>query len=234
MARTRLTSSVKTQIEEAVQAYTKLQVEYTNLARQVRDHLADNARLNALLHSTKFRPKHPAHLRDKLVRQAHQRLERGKTFTVTAKNVCTRINDLAGVRLLYLHTHKMGEIHLAVKEVLDHRGYHLVRSPVAYTWDIENQSFFRSLGIRTILRDSMYTSVHYVLQPPWKGVYRCELQVRTLMEEVWGEVSHAIDYPQPTTSVACREQLKVLARLASAGTRLVDSIFASHSEHTAE
>jgi GTP pyrophosphokinase len=59
----------------------------------------------------------------------------------------------------------------------------------------------------------------------------CELQVRTLAEEVWGEISHAIDYPHETDSVACKEQLKVLARLVSGCSRLVDSIVASYAEH---
>ena len=48
------------------------------------------------------------------------------------------------------------------------------------------------------------------------------------MEEVWGEVSHIIDYPHPSKDLACREQIKVLARATSTCTRLVDSIFRSH------
>jgi ppGpp synthetase/RelA/SpoT-type nucleotidyltranferase len=63
--------------------------------------------------------------------------------------------------------------------------------------------------------------------------FKCELQVRTLAEEVWGEVSHTIDYPDPTESVACKEQLKVLARLSSSCIRLVDSIFESEKEFKA-
>jgi Region found in RelA / SpoT proteins len=54
----------------------------------------------------------------------------------------------------------------------------------------------------------------------------CEIQVRTLFEEVWGEIDHALNYPQPTTSLPCKEQLRVLAKLASTGTRLADAIFA--------
>jgi ppGpp synthetase/RelA/SpoT-type nucleotidyltranferase len=77
----------------------------------------------------------------------------------------------------------------------------------------------------------MYTSVHYVITSAQRPELRIELQLRTLMEEVWGEVSHVIDYPKRTRSVACREQLKALARLTSGCTRLVDSIFSSQWEH---
>ena len=53
----------------------------------------------------------------------------------------------------------------------------------------------------------------------------CEIQVRTLFEEIWGEIDHSINYPHPTDSVACKEQLRVLSKLVGTGTRLADSIF---------
>jgi putative GTP pyrophosphokinase len=45
------------------------------------------------------------------------------------------------------------------------------------------------------------------------------------MEEVWGEVDHTMNYPIPSKVLAYREQVKVLARVTSGATRLVDSIF---------
>ena len=47
------------------------------------------------------------------------------------------------------------------------------------------------------------------------------------MEEVWGEVDHAINYPHKTSGVPCREQIRALARQTSSATRLVDAIFAT-------
>lgn len=55
----------------------------------------------------------------------------------------------------------------------------------------------------------------------------CELQVRTLAEEIWGEVDHRVNYPHPAESVACRQQIRALARSTSAAGRLVDAIFAT-------
>ena len=102
---------------------------------------------------------------------------------------------------------------------------------VAYTWDFENEKYFKGMGFTTERDETLYTSVHYYIQASRKTRMRCELQVRTLAEEVWGEVSHTINYPYKTASLECREQLKVLARIASGNTRLVDSIFASFAEH---
>lgn len=77
----------------------------------------------------------------------------------------------------------------------------------------------------------MYTSVHYVIGSASRTTVTAEIQVRTLMEEVWGEVDHTMNYPHPVESVACREQLKVLARVTSSASRLVDSIFATVDDH---
>ncbi|MGH9905928.1 MAG: hypothetical protein ACRD8U_10160 [Pyrinomonadaceae bacterium] len=57
-----------------------------------------------------------------------------------------------------------------------------------------------------------------------------EIQVRTLADEIWGEIDHKINYPYPHDSLSCREQIKALARVASSCSRLVDSIVASHQD----
>ena len=109
--------------------------------------------------------------------------------------------------------------------------YRKKEGPVAKTWDDESRTYFRSIGIRTEASPSMYTSVHYVIEPNSRTKYTCEIQVRTLMEEVWGEVSHTINYPRPIDNLASTEQIKVLARVTSSCSRLVDSIFRTADEH---
>ena len=59
----------------------------------------------------------------------------------------------------------------------------------------------------------------------------CEIQVRTLFEEIWGEIDHSINYPHRTNSIACVEQIRVLSKLVSTGTRLSDAIFKSYEDH---
>nr|WP_176561568.1 MULTISPECIES: hypothetical protein [Pseudomonas syringae group] len=103
--------------------------------------------------------------------------------------------------------------------------WHLVEPPKAYTWDPESAEFFKKLDINTELKESHYTSLHYVIRPKAESDVVCEIQVRTLFEEIWGEVDHSLNYPSPTDNVACSEQLRVLAKVVGAGSRLVDSIF---------
>ena len=89
------------------------------------------------------------------------------------------------------------------------------------------------MGIQTKKSPSLYTSVHYVIAPNLRTPLTCEIQVRTLADELWGEVDHTIKYPHPSESLACSEQIKVLARVTSSCTRLVDAIFVSHQDHQA-
>ena len=103
--------------------------------------------------------------------------------------------------------------------------------PIANTWDIEYRKYYQNLGMRTKSRDSMYTSIHYVLLKNTTMKPRCEIQIRTLIEEAWGEVDHLFNYPDKIESIACQEQIKALARVTSSGTRLIDSIFRSKEEY---
>ena len=87
----------------------------------------------------------------------------------------------------------------------------LLEGPVAKTWDDEYREYFAALNIGIESSANMYTSIHYVVQPNSRLEITCEIQVRTLMEEVWGEVDHSINYPVKSDSRSCREQIKVLA-----------------------
>jgi putative GTP pyrophosphokinase len=217
-------------IERMVGVYSERRVDFANLAKRVESDLLEFEALRRLIHSSKKREKDPLHLRDKLERKARQANDTGKKFRITDANLFQKVGDLAGVRLLHIHTDQLQSIHPAILEVLEFHKYDLREKPLVYIWDIERKEFLTDLGLNVIIRPKMYTSVHYVVEPHW-GSLGCEIQVRTLAEELWGEVSHTINYPHESESVACTQQLAVLARVASGCTRLVDSIFASQVEY---
>lgn len=106
----------------------------------------------------------------------------------------------------------------------------LSEGPIARTWDDELRAYFASISVKTKDSENMYTSVHYVVEANRRTKYTAEIQVRTLAEELWGEVDHTINYPHKTSSLPCQEQIKVLARVTSSCTRLVDAIFLTHRE----
>jgi ppGpp synthetase/RelA/SpoT-type nucleotidyltranferase len=160
-------------------------------------------------------------------------IREGTAFDINAENIFEKLPDLAGVRLLHLHMRQIERIHPLLVKIFDEEGYVLSGNPEAKTWDLEYEQMFLKLGVKVERNESLYTSVHYVVKQNTASRRQCELQVRTLAEEVWGEISHTINYPHETDSVACREQLKVLARIVSGCSRLVDSIVASYDDHIA-
>ncbi|WP_446787848.1 (p)ppGpp synthetase [Macellibacteroides fermentans] len=178
-----------------------------------------------VVHSLKARLKDSEHLRDKLKRKAENGIK------VTKDSLFHEVTDLAGIRVLHLYQDQFETIHKEIMRKVDSGDWVLGELPKAYTWDPETQIFFDRLDISTEVRDSFYTSVHYLVKPNSKSEICCEIQVRTLFEEIWGEIDHAINYPHKTKSIACTEQLRVLSKLVSTGTRLSDSIFRSYKEY---
>ena len=190
--------------------------------------LTSSSDLSRCVHSMKTRLKDREHLKEKLFRKMRECKESGEVFDVTPENLLTKVNDLAGVRILHLYTRQIRDIDVALRSIFGEQKYDLLEGPLARTWDDESREFFKSCGIDTQQSPTMYTSVHYVIGSASRTTVTCEIQVRTLMEEVWGEVDHTINYPTPTTVLSSTEQLKVLARVTSSATRLVDSIFFTH------
>ena len=192
---------------------------------QLTDAILGSPRLMTHVHSTKGRMKDPDHLEDKLIRKLIEAKKKNKPFTISEKNLLYRINDLAGFRILHLYTEQIVAIDRELREVLNEYRLPLLEKPKARTWDDESREFFRRSGIRTIKSPTMYTSVHYVVKSNSSTKVTCEIQVRTLAEELWGEVDHSMNYPHECEVLSCREQIKVLARVTSSCSRLVDSIF---------
>lgn len=178
-----------------------------------------------IVHSLKARLKDPNHLLDKLKRKSQEGI------IITKETLFDQVTDLAGVRVLHLYQDQFEAIHSEIMLKINSGDWGFVEDPKAITWDPETRDFYNKLGILTEVRDSYYTSVHYLVKPNNSSRICCEIQVRTLFEEIWGEIDHAINYPHKTESVACVEQLRVLSKLVSTGTRLSDSIFRSYKEY---
>lgn len=210
------------QINALTAAYVARKDEFELFRQQVAGFFQTSRLFNKpplpLIHSIKSRLKDESHLAEKLNRKWPE-------STITPKNLFNEITDFAGVRVLHLHTEQFKQIHEGITKHISDGFWVLVEPPTAYTWDPEATAFFKSLGLNVVTRETYYTSIHYVVKPHSDTDLTCEIQVRTLFEEVWGEIDHALNYPHKTNSIACREQLRVLAKLASTGTRLADAIF---------
>jgi ppGpp synthetase/RelA/SpoT-type nucleotidyltranferase len=214
------------QIDELVQVYVADRERYQVFLNGLRN-LIETHPLADYIHSAKARLKDPEHLRGKLRRKMRDAMDGMGEFIYTSDNLFEHINDLAGLRILHLHTRQFEHINRHLRDALEEAKLPLVQA-FARVWDDETREYFKRLGLETEPSPLMYTSVHYVVEANMRTKRTGEIQVRTLAEELWGEVDHSINYPEPSPKKTCREQIRVLARATSTCTRLVDSIFDAH------
>ena len=171
-----------------------------------------------VVHSYKCRLKDRERLRAKIIKKNSEGRE------INEGNFFEKITDLAGVRILHLFQGDFSEIDRVIRQRVKDGDWVLNERPRAYTWDPEAAAHFAVFDLQVVEKVTSYTSVHYTVRPRKDSPLCCEVQVRTLFEEIWGEVDHRINYPTPSESVACREQIKVLSKIVGAGSRLLDSL----------
>lgn len=214
-------------IREMVDKYRDKKLLFELFLKSVQADFSSSPALNtgvpSIIHSTKIRLKDEGHLEKKIKRK----LSEGRVITLD--NLFSEITDLAGMRILHLHQDQFSGIHRFVMKKVSSKHWKLLEKPIAYTWDPESVEYFKAFKIRTSIKPSYYTSVHYLVSPANdEDNICCEIQVRTLFEEAWGEIDHSINYPEKTEQAATVEQLRVLSKLVSTGSRLADAIFKIH------
>jgi len=175
-----------------------------------------------IVHSFKSRLKDENHLGEKIKRK------RIDGRHIDENNLFQQITDLAGVRILHLCQEMFEEIDAIIRQKVNSGDWWLHEKPKAFTWDPEASLYFKNFDLEVEEKPTFYTSVHYIVRPRSDSPLCCEIQVRTLFEEIWGEVDHRINYPEKSGDVACVEQIKVLSKIVGAGSRLLDSLRRTH------
>lgn len=170
------------------------------------------------VHSVKYRLKSKEHLIEKIDRK------RKEGRIITEDTFFDSVTDLAGIRVLHLYLGQAERIHNEIVNEAEKGEWVLFEKPKAYTWDLDAKAFYENLGITTEVKPSYYTSIHYVLMPKKSSHIKCEIQVRTLWEEAWGELEHLVKYKNQENDMVCDDQLKVLAQIVGAGVKLSDAI----------
>ena len=216
-------------IARAVAHFETNRYRFETAARQVLISFQNDPLLSQLIHFIKYRVKEPRSLEDKLRRLATN----AQADPIDENNLFRRVGDLAGVRIIHLHADQIIDLHPGIIRILKEQEYRLIDKPIAHCWDVDYEGLFDRIGLQVQWQKSMYTTVHYDFVAHESSGISCELQVRSLADELWGEVSHRVDYPTESPSEACRDQLRVLARLTSGCGRLVDSIFKTHGDAVA-
>jgi ppGpp synthetase/RelA/SpoT-type nucleotidyltranferase len=193
------------------------------------------------------RIKESAHLIDKIVRKS---LEGDAQYDrINSENYYKIITDIIGVRLLSLyredwrqvlnclfgegseileHSWKDRESHYLGKDIpaswSDASDGFLAEKPIAYIHDDEREIY--EGDIFNIDTSKPYRSLHFVIK--FNGIYT-EIQIRTLYQQAFGEVSHDTMYPRRSVTSRLDEMGKSLFAQSYDCDRLASTIKQTHA-----
>src|SRR5262249_49600883 len=152
----------------AVKHFEEHSLHFEALAKSILGYLQSDKQLAPFIHFIKYRAKSTKRLREKLVKKSLEQ-EAGSRPLITASNLFRKINDLAGVRILHLHTNQINEMNHHIKRILDLNKIRIVEGPTVHCWDRDYENLFSKFGIgiqkdkkKDTPNESMYTSVHYI------------------------------------------------------------------------
>lgn len=181
------------------------------------------------VHSIRTRIKDPEHLIAKIIRKKEENDEVYRTLNKT--NYEKFVRDLIGIRCLlvfkrdwiafhhYIMSQFENDLASYVKDALrdfdeDESHYYFAEEPKVHLRNGDNRDIYvheKLLLPDQVLGGKTYRAVHYIIK--YKGIY-LEIQVRTLFEEGWSEVDHAIAYPYYKDDPVLKEYTELLNRLS--------------------
>jgi GTP pyrophosphokinase len=169
----------------------------------------------AYVHSINYRIKKEEHLVEKIIRKTIQNPSR----IINPDNYKLEITDLIGIRAIHLFKEDWIHIHNYLKETWD-----FIEQPIAYIRNGDSQrilDYYKDNNCRVEEHPYGYRSVHYVLKTIYQGnEYFVEIQVRTIFEEAWGEIDHAIRYPYHADKELLFRLSSILNRIAGSADEL--------------
>jgi ppGpp synthetase/RelA/SpoT-type nucleotidyltranferase len=145
-----LTKGESKLIEQLVKQAEAAKPVFTTLLSNLFTTFASDAELMKYVHSMKWRVKDPAHLRDKLVRKLKEAKAAGRKYAITPENLLVKVNDLAGLRILHLHTRQFEDINRCLARIFDDQMYRVLEGPSARTWDDESRDYFQSINTKYV------------------------------------------------------------------------------------
>lgn len=199
--------------------YEKILIDFLN--KYLRD-------LNKIkIHSIRSRVKDAEHLIAKIIRKKQEKQSKYKNLDKS--NYEKFITDIIGIRCLVLfkadwkifHEYIVSQFENKVEyyikdsirdfdEDIDH--FYIAEKPKVHIRNGDARDIYDEvLPPDSIMDGKIYRSVHYIIK--YKGVY-LEIQVRTLFEEGWGEIDHAVVYPYYQDDKILKEYTELLNRLS--------------------
>lgn len=191
--------------------------------KALEDHCKTNfSSENIAYHSLRCRPKDPEHLIEKIIRKRGQE-QSAKYKGISTNNYRDIIQDLIGLRILVIKKEDWEIIFDQLVRMFPKNTGNdsfMADDPVAYI----------RYGDRDIYKDKIkkeysnkdYRSQHYIVK---FGGFFCEIQVRTLAEEVYGEFDHLVKYPYRNDNNFLMRYTNTLSKLTNAIDEMISTCF---------
>ena len=190
----------KRQKEDILIAFFKEKGKYEKLAEYI-IHLIreDPSSPKGSLHTIIYRIKDEARLIEK-IDEENKRLE-VKAEPITHKNFQERIGDLLGIRFICLRLSDIKRVEAYLGLLVKEKILRFIRKPDQKRSFVLPVDPGESIPDGLDLRYSGYSSIHYQVRlgknadasDELKGL-RIEFQLRTILEEAWGEIDHKYRY----------------------------------------
>lgn len=192
------------------------------LERYISDHLSASTDGKKVFHSIRCRTKDQDHLIEKIIRKS------GKEFShkyqgIDVSNYCEIVRDLIGVRILVFSKEDWEAVFDKLVSIFPQdtaSDIHMAEEPVAYT-RYSDRDIFKG-KIQKEHSNKGYRSQHYVV---WYKSCYCEIQVRTLTEEMYGEFDHIVKYPYRDDNKFLLCYTRTLSQLLGSVDELISTCF---------
>lgn len=180
------------------------------------EHIAKKIQRCKHVHSVRWRVKDTSHLIEKIIRKKEARSE--KYSDINATNYKSKIDDLIGVRAIYLFKHDWLPVHEHILSKWTPSEpvtiYHRAGDDLEQYKGHEN--------CETKQHNDSYRSIHYIVPA---GEIRsekisCEVQTRTIFEEAWSEIDHKVRYPSFSEDPYLKQFLNIFNRLAGSADEM--------------
>ncbi len=137
-----------------------------------------------------------------------------------------QITDYGGMRILCLAEQDLPKVNEFIIELLKEKKWILSQIKI-YNFDLEQTQIFDKQIDNLIIqsndskknficsrdyKESGYKSIHYILERSNDGMPTVEIQLRTLLQDVWGELEHSLAYKKGQVNPYIKKNFSLLAQ----------------------
>lgn len=214
-------------LEAIYDDYCSREQEIARCTKEIEQYIRNN--LQAQIHSIRCRKKDPYHLIEKIIRK--RGVEQSNKYKgINVDNYREIIRDLIGVRILIFSKEEWVGVFEDILNLFEssiaHEGqWFIAEAPVAYTRYGDRDIFTDKIHVEH--SNKGYRSQHYII---FFNQYYCEIQVRTLTEEVYGEFDHKVKYPYRNDNKFLVRYTTTLSQLLGSVDELISTCFQMQPE----